>query len=368
LTRKIGVSIAGSLTLLCATLGFSTGVPRFEGGVQMGYTYGQNGVGFPSFGKNPLGNPGRAGFYLSQLRLKSTIDFDSSFSGVAVGNIYTADIGEVYLEKRFRNYTFRAGKFRGAGLKSGSGTDEFERVTINAPRYARLWSYFKRVPGNRDFGIEAQGLYLGGDLKQRLFFHNANRENVFNEEPSTLVGPVAQATGFDYAIDWRISPFSVWGATLGALAGHEWDEFIGKADVWRVDQWMRTNPVVDGSVNHQMDVGRFHLFNEGMVLIDRTTPNPADGGNTKFWGVSSMIRFDATRLTTPFVRYEFCDPSDGAFGPDNLHIFTFGAAVHPSPASHPGLKVTTQYVRSYEEGLTNSLPNDLFISQLEMVF
>jgi hypothetical protein len=367
LSWKIGISIVGSLALLCSTPGFSTPQPEFQGGVQMGYNYGQNGAGFPSFGKDPLGNPGRAGFYLTQLRLKAKVAFDSTFSAVALGNIYAADINEVYLEKRVSNYTFRAGKIRGAGLKSASGTDEFERTAVNAPRYSRIWTFYKRTLANRDFGIEVQGDHLDGKLKQRLFFHNANRDNVLNEEPSISVGPSAQATGFDYAVDWRVSPFTALGVTMGALADHEWSEFAGE-EGWKANQWMQDNPIVDGSINHQMDLGRFHMFNEGMALINRALPNPADSGSSKTWGASSLVRFDLTRRVGPYVRYEFCDPTDGAYGLDNLHVFTLGAIFRPTPDAYPGLKLTTQYVRSLEEGVKNTVPNDLFISQLEMVF
>ncbi|MEO6098051.1 MAG: hypothetical protein ABIW76_21275 [Fibrobacteria bacterium] len=354
--------------MLGATPGFSTGQPEFQSGVQMGYTYGQNGAGFPSFGKDPLGNPGRAGFYLAQLRLKAKVAFDSTFSAVAVSNIYNADVQEAYLEKRVRNYTFRAGKIRGAGLKSGSGTDEFERIAVNAPRYARFWAAYKRILGLRDFGIQAQGDHFGGKLSQRLFFHNANWQNVINDEPSFFSGNPAQAAGIDYSVDWRISEFTAWGASVGGLADHQWSEFIGDEEGWKVGNWLRSNPIVDASLNHQMDVGRFHLFDEGMLLYNRQIINPVDSGSSKMWGVSSLVRFDLTPRTVPFFRYEFFDPTDGAGGLDNLNMFTLGVIFRPNPVAYPGLKLTTQYLRSLEDGAVNSIPNDLLISQLEMVF
>ena len=96
---KIGVSIAGTLAFLGSIESWALGKPEFQSGLQMGYTYGQNGVGFPSYGNNPLGNPGRAGFYVSQLRLKASIDFDSTFSAVALGNLVSTELQEIYLEK-----------------------------------------------------------------------------------------------------------------------------------------------------------------------------------------------------------------------------------------------------------------------------
>lgn len=334
----------------------------------MGYTYGQNGVGFPSYGKNPLGNPGRAGFYVSQLRLKASIDFDSTFSAVALGNLVSSELQEIYLEKRIRNYTFTAGKFRGAGLKSGSGMDEFDRTTLNAPRYARLWAYFKRTPSLRDYGLQVQADYFGGDLRHRFFFHNANGENVSNDEPSFPSGANTQAVGFDYAIDWRISPFTVWGAHAGARADHEWDEFVGPEEGWKVGNWFRTNPIVDGSLNHQLDMGRFHMFNEGMFMFNRTIVNPADGRTAKTWGVSSLISLDHTRRTGSFYRYELFDPTDGATRKDNLHMFTLGFQFRPSPEAYRDMKITTQYVRSMESGFENSIRNDVMSSQLQMLF
>jgi hypothetical protein len=367
LSWKICVSFAGALAFLGFTESRALGKPEFQSGLLMGYTYGQNGVGFPSFGNDPLGNPGRAGFNVSQVRLKASIDFDSTFSAVAMGNLIFADPQEVYLEKRVRNYTFTAGKFRGAGLKSASGMDEFERTTVNIPLYARIWALHKKILGSRDFGLQIQADYFGGNLSHRLFFHNANGQNVFNDEPSFSAGPSAQAGGFDYAVDWRISPFTVWGAHMGARAEHEWSEFLGPEEGWKADNWFRTNPIADASLNHQLDVGRFHMFNEGLFMANRTIINP-DGGTTRTWGVSSQIRLDHTRRTGSFFRYELVDPTDGAVKADNLHMFTLGFLFRPSPEAYRDLKLTTQYVRTMESGFENTIPNDVLTCQLQMLF
>jgi hypothetical protein len=334
----------------------------------MGYTYGENEAGFPSLAKDPLGNSGRAGFYVSQVRLRASIDFDSTFSAVAMGNLLFADLQEVYLEKRVRNYTFTAGKFRGAGLKSATGTDEFERTAMNAPRYARIWMAYKKIQGIRDFGLQVKADYFGGDLSHRLFFHNANGQNVFNDEPSYSAGLSSQAVGFDYAVDWRISPFTVWGAHMGARADHEWSEFVGPEEGWKVGNWFQTNPIIDASLNHRMDVGRFHLFNEGLIMANRTIINPANGRTTKTWGVSSQIRLDHTRRTGSFFRYELSDPTDGAVSMDNLHMFTLGFLYLPSPEAYRDMKITTQYVRAMESGFVNTIRNDVLTCQLQMLF
>jgi hypothetical protein len=368
LSWKISASTAVTLMILAGTEGFAVGKPEFQGGLQMGYTYGQNGVGFPSFGKDPLGNPGRAGFYLAQLRLKATLPFDSTFRAVALGNAYGADLQEIYLEKKVRNYTFTAGKFRGAGVKSLTGEDDFERATIYAPRYARLWSYYKKLQGSRDFGVQAEVDYFGGDLRHRFFMHNANRQNIINEEPSNNAGPAAQAAGFDYALDWRFSPFTAWGGHVGALADHAWSEFLGTEEGWKVGNWFRTNPIVDGSLYHQMDMGRFHMFNEAQMLLNRELHNPVDSGATRTWGVSTMVRFEHTRRLESLFRYEFQDPTDGAIPNDNLHLITAGLIFRPSPAAFPDMKLTTEYVRTLEDGFQNTVQNDVLFSQLQMLF
>lgn len=347
---------------------FAIDKPVFQTGVQMGYSYGQNGVGWPLFTQDLLSNRGRGGFYVSQLRLKGGIAFDSTFSAVAVGNLYTADVQEVYVEKRFDKYSFRAGKFRGAGLKSASGTDEFERTGINAPYYSRYWGYYKRLINFRDFGVQVEADYFGGNVKHRLFIHNANRENVFADEPSGAGPSNTQALGFDYALDWRISPFTVWGGHLGALANHEWGEFTGTHKAWEVGYWFKSNPLVDASLNHQLDVGKFHMFNEALLMYNRDLPNPSDGAATKNWGVSSQVRFDPSARGGYFFRYEFFDNTDGYNPDDALHLFTLGGIFTPSPQSYPGLKVTGEYVRTLEEGATNIVPNDVLFCQLQMVF
>jgi hypothetical protein len=341
---------------------------HLQAGLMTGYTYGQNGAAWPSLTKDPLGNDNRGGFYVSQLRLKGAVEFDSSFSAVAVGNLYFADIQEAYLQKQWQRYTFRLGKFRGAGLKSGSGTDEFERTSVNAPMYANLWGYYTRTLGFRDFGAQAEADFAGGDVKHRLFIHNTNRQNVINTEPSENAGVATQALGFDYALDWRVSPFTAWGGHVGALANSKWDEFVGTHKGWEVGYWFKSNPLVDGSIYHQMDVNRFHMFNEALLMYNREIPNPADGGATKTWGLSSMVRFDQTPKAGWFFRYEAFDHTDGAFSNDMRNLFTLGSVYRPAPESYPGLRVTTEYVRVLEEDFRNTVSNDLFLCQLQMLY
>ncbi len=340
----------------------------FQEGVLMGYTLGQNGMGWPAPFKDPLSNNNRGGFYISQLRLKATIPFDSTFSAVFTGNVINLDPQEAYLEKRWGIYSLKAGKFRGAGLKSGSGTDEFARTTVNAPRYARLADWYLKTFGSRDFGVQMERDRRDGNLQQRLFIHNANRQNVFNDEPSFVAGPATQVLGFDYALDWRVSQFTVLGGQIGALADKGWDEFVGHHDGWEAGYWFKSNAIVDGSFYHQMDFTQLHILNEGLLIYNRDLPSPTDSTATQVWGVSTLLRFEHSQTWGSFFRYEFLDPTDGFYLNDNLHMFTVGAIFHPSPLQYPNLKLTSEYVRSLEEGVRNRIGNDLFYVQLQMMF
>jgi hypothetical protein len=333
----------------------------------MGYTLGQNGFPWPG-AKQPLLNNNRAGFYLNQLRLSSRLDFDSTFHGVAIGNLAALDLQEAYLQKRWGEWTVRAGKFRGAGLKTATGQDEFERSAVNAPRYARYWGNLKRTLGFRDYGVEVERGFLGGDLRNRVFIHNANGENVVNDEPSFASGKATQVLGFDYALDWRVSPYTVWGGHIGALADRSWDEFTGNGEGWEVQHWFGSNAVADMSLNHQMDLGRLHMANEALVMFLRNQPKPRTGDATKCWGLSSQIRFEHSERWASLFQYEFFDPSDGLIASDALHVATLGAIWRPAPAAYAGMKLTMEYVRGFEEGLENTYANDLLLCQFQMAF
>lgn len=364
-----GKSCAGLALILCFAASVALGYEKasFRGGVQMGYSYGQNGYPWPT-ASNPLANQGRGGFYLRQLRLETRIDFDSSFAAIALGNLAAADLQEAYLQKRWGEYVVRAGKFRGAGLKSATGYDEFERATVSAPLYSRVWGGFKRTLSQRDFGVELERDFLDRSLRNRFFIHNASGENVLNEEAGALGLPPTQVLGMDYALDWRISPYTTWGGHVGALAFRSWDEFTGGHEGWQVQYWFKSNPIADASLNHQMDLGRFHMFNEASLLYHRYLPNPDDSSATKSWGLSSQVRFEHSERWASLIRYEFYDNTDGANPDDAMHLATLGAIWRPSPAAHPGMRVTFEYVRIYEEGLYNLASNDVLICQLQMLF
>lgn len=356
------------LTILLASAPPAYEKASFQGGTQMGYTLGQNGYAWPAVAKDPLYNNNRGGFYLSRLSLETRLDFDSSFSGIALGNLVGMDLQEAYLQKRWGQWVLRAGKFRGAGLKSATGTDEYDRTAVNAPRYARYWGIFKRTLGFRDYGLEVERDFRGRDVRNRVFIHNANGENVANDEPANYSGKATQVLGIDYALDWRISPYTEWGGHIGALADRSWSEFVGTHEGWQAQYWFKSNPIVDASLNHQMDVGRFHMFNEGMILYHRLLPNPVDSSATKSWGISSQVRFEHSERWASLLRYEFYDNTDGLNPDDALHLATLGALYRPAPTTYPGMKFTLEYVRTYEEALLNTYSNDLFYCQLQMVF
>lgn len=344
--------------------------PEWRGGLMMGYSYGQNGQGWPKPWGDPLDNKNRGGFYVSQARVQGVLPFDSTFKGVFLGNVVGLDPQEMYLEKAWGEYRVKAGKFRGAGLRSGSGTDEFDFTTAVRPRYARLWGLYKKTHNFRDFGIQGERDFFAGRFKNRLYFHNANGQNVLNDEPSFPAGPSTQVLGLDYAADYRISPYNQVGGHVGALANQEWDEFVGNHDFWEVQYWFKSNALVDASLNHQMTFPRFKMENEVMALWHRTMLNP-EGGSTLTWGFSSVARFDQVGRAlrwSPFLGFEFVDHTDGRVPDDALSMIKAGTLFRPSPASYPDMRLTAQYLRALEEGAKNTFPNDILYVQYQMQF
>ena len=340
----------------------------WEGGLMMGYSLGQNGAPWPDPLTDPLGNNNRGGFNISQARAKAALTFDSSFALVAVGNVIFADLQEIYLRKEWGRWGFQAGKFRGAGLKSGSGRDEFEVPTVQKPRYARLWAHYKRTIGYRDFGIQAERFQLGGNLRHRFFIRNANGQNVVNDEPSFVAGPVTQVLGGDYAVEWRVSPYSVVGGHMGAQAHQKWDEFLGNHDFWEAQYWLKSNALVDASFFHQMDFPRFHLFSEALVMSNRMLPHPVDGRPMLTWGASTLARFSPWVRWNPYLGYEFTDHSDGLYPDDALHSIKAGTWFLPSPGRYPGMRLAGEFVRTYEDGGNNAVHNDILYVQYQMTF
>ena len=142
----------------------------------------------------------------------------------------------------------------------------------------------------------------------------------------------------------------------------------GSHDGWEAGYWFKSNPEVEGSFYHQMDFTKLHILNEALLSYDRTRLSPIEGTATQFWGISSQLQWDHNLKWGSFYRYEFTDPSDGLGPNDNFQALTVGGIFHPDPKQYPGLKVPAEYVRTLEEGIRNTFHNDVFYTQLQMVF
>ncbi|HLP40405.1 MAG TPA: hypothetical protein VK465_02755 [Fibrobacteria bacterium] len=341
---------------------------EWRGGFQGGYSLGQNGQGWPQPWREPLANNNRGGFYLLQARAQALIRFDSTFSAVVVGNLAASELQEAYIQKSWGTWRVKAGKLLGAGLESATGMDEFAQTLALRPRYARVWNYHKQLLNFRDYGIQGEKDFLDGRVQNRLFFHNANGENVINDEPSFPAGKTTQALGIDYALSAQVSPYSTVGGHVGARADRQWDDFLGNHDFWDVGYWLKQNAVVDGSFFHRMDFPRLHVFNEAMALANRTVLHPGTDDPWITWGASTLARFDAWRCWSPFLGYEFFDNSDGIYKDDALHMVRLGTLFRPAPEQYPDLRITGQYTRALEEGGNNLLGNDILYVQVQSLF
>jgi hypothetical protein len=339
---------------------------QFGGGVQTGYSYGQNGNGWPEVFNDPWENNARGGFYLHWLRINTRLEFDSTFSGEVLLNI-SGLLLEAYLQKQWGLYTFKIGKIRGAGLKSGSGTDEFDNLTIYRPVYSRYWQYYKRLDNFRDFGIQIERDYLKGRIQTRFFFHNASGQNIYTNQPSWSVGPPAQAVGFNYALDWKATDVSTAGGHIGVRADHEYTEFLSQDGWWHVNEWFKYNSIIDMSGYHQFDFNRVHTFIEGLLILNRDL-RYSDGRGMQTWGYSARINVDHSQRFTSLFRFEFSDNTDGWNPDDQLNLFTLGLIFHPAPGKYRGLKATAEYCYILEEGLKDRIYNDTFFLQLQHSF
>ena len=336
--------------------------------MKLGYSVGQAGASWPRYWKNPFLNENRGGFNVEQARLKALLPIDSSLRLTAQFNFASLELSEIYFESHWGHTRWKLGKFAGAGLRTGPATDEFSLTTIRAPRYTRVWAFFKRLQNWRDFGVQAEHDYFSGRFTHRLFLHNANGQNVINEDPSDLQNGSfpTQALGLDYGWEVKTTEHSLLGGHFGALADKEWNEFFGHRQFWRVNHWMRSNPIVDASVFHEFESGRAWFQSEILVLSNRTLRNP-DSSATKTWGASILGRYRFGSSWTPYGRYEFFDLTDGVFLNDNTHLFTGGVIWSPSRGKRPW-SWTFQYTRTLEEKLVNLFSNDVFFLQFKSEF
>lgn len=341
---------------------------EIRGGVKLGYSVGQAGVGWPQLWKNPFLNENRGGFYVEQARLRARLPIDSSLRLTTQFNFALWELSEIYFEAQWGRTRWKLGKFDGAGLRTGPATDEFSRTAIWEPRYARIWAAYKRLLNWRDYGIQAERDHFSGRFTHRLFLHNANWQNVINEEPNDFQAgiPATQALGMDYGWEWKTTEQSLLGGHLGALADKEWNEFFGHRQFWRANHWMRSNPIVDASVFHEFESGRAWFQSEIVLMSNRTILNP-DSAAMKTWGASLLGRYRLGLSWTPYMRYELFDFTDGVVPNDILHLFTGGVRWSPSRGKRPWFW-TFQFTHILEEDLVNAYGNDVLYAQLQAEF
>lgn len=342
--------------------------PRFSGGVQMGYHMGMNGIGWPDPLKTPLNNSTRSGFYIAMARLQADMILDTGLTVTAKFNAFYLDMQELYFEKVWRNYTFTAGKFRGAGLRSSSTYDELESKTIEAPYFTRIYSAEHRLFNHRDVGVQVEHNPYAGPFTHRLFVHNSSLNPVRGGEPSWFQGAPLQALGFTYAWDWRLPAGNQVGGHLGAMADREWDEFVGPHDFWKATYWFKTNPMVDASFYHELKTGTWTWNSEMMVRANRRIRNASDSSASQAWGIYTEAHKQHSPRFTSVYRYEFFDPSDGTYADDNLHLLTAGLRWKPSHVRLPNWVVTGQYVLVREQEFENRVSNDIWYLQNQWTF
>jgi hypothetical protein len=342
--------------------------PRFSGGVQMGYHMGMNGNGWPNPVTQPLNNATRSGFYLAMARLQADVQIDRGLTATAKFNVVYLDLQELYFEKVWRNYTFTAGKFRGAGLRSSASFDELEALTIEAPFVSRLYSADHRLFNHRDVGVQVAHNPYAGVFSHRLFVHNSSGNSGRGSEPSWYQGAPLQALGFTYAWDWRLPEGNQVGGHLGAMADREWDEFLGPRQFWEVTYWFKTNPMVDASIYHELKTGTWTWNTEMMVRSNRRVRNAADSSASQLWGAFTEVHKKHSPRFTSIYRYEYLDPSNGTNPEDNLHLLTAGLRWKPSHARQPNWAVTGQYVLVREQEFENRVGNDIWYLQNQWTF
>lgn len=340
-----------------------------HGGVQMGYGLGQNGQGWPQPWRDPLNNLNRGGFYIGQVRLEAKAALDTMLFFDVKWNADLNDLQEAYFTYQSENWQWKAGRFRGAGLHSASDIDEFDRISLKAPRYAQFWGGYKKQFQFRDYGIQAERSYAQNRFHHAFWLRNANFQNVLHNEPSAFEGqPITQALGIDYA--WSLQlPYqnTLWGH-VGALADQKWDEFVGSHAGWKAGYWFKSNPILDASLSHTVKRGRLSWHHEALVLSHRRLLNPADGAASLFWGFSSQGDWEKNANLIGFGRYEFFDETDGYNHDDALHILTLGTKWRPWKERVSKLWVTLQAQHTREEGFENRIGNDVLVAQTQWVF
>ena len=355
----------GMPVLLCVTGVFCNKKVTISGFAQTGYSVGQNNFSWPR-PKTILDNNNRGGFYLNQFNLAGKLSFDTTLYGNFEGNMAHPSLVEGFVHKDWNNFGVTLGKFRGAGIKTGSGTHEKDLSSLKRPFYARYWNNTKRLHNFRDYGFQVEYRLFSNRVTPKIFLHNANAQIIDNQIEYVHDAPITQALGIDFQVDINTSPYHSAGFHSGAMANRSWSEFSGGNKFWKADRWFQYNSVVDFSFNNHIHTGKFNLLNEVMIMKNRDLVNTSNPSPAQTWAVYTLGEYLFAEKYSLYLSYEFFDLTDGFVRNDALHVNTLGFTWSVPFENKRGIKSSVEYIRPYEEGFENITANDIFSLDLQI--
>lgn len=323
----------------------SAGVLSAQDAPEFSYRIGGTVQAWTSMGEIHGSDTNSVGWGLRRVRLRAYSSFGDKMKGYFQIELTSPKLVDARIEYLVsKAFTIRAGRFLGAGVRSGGLTSHTVIDITERPLSAIMWGGSTIGSDYRDYGLDFVGQF--GDFKANITLHNGDgSKNIINRQ--TRVG--VQNGSFAVSGMAVFKPSSLKGLETGAYYGmgnpeiNEYNAY--NAYVYYEPKPLRIKAELIGFTNVGAASNGDDLKRMGYYLF-------AGYGFAKNWEV--LARFE---------NYDHNTDLDD----NEITLFTFGAAYSIFETKWSAGKITAAYTLQ-SEAVDPQFDNNVFQLVMQMVF
>lgn len=334
--------------LVLVILFLSTGILTAQDVPEFKYRIGGTVQAWTSMGQIDGADTSSLGWGLRRVRLRAYSSFGDKMKGFFQMELTSPKLLDARIEYLVsKNFTIRAGRFIGAGVRAGGHTSHTKIDITERPLTAIRWGGSTIGSDYRDYGLDVVGSF--GDLKGTLTLHNGDGSvNIRNKQTGS--GP--QNGSFAISAMATFKPKKIKGLEAGGYFGMGNSE-INEYNAFNVYAYYEPKPLrIKAEVIGWTNVGAL--------------PNGDDLGRIGYYvfaGYGFAKNWEAS------VRFEIYDQNTD-LDDDQLTLLTVGATHSIFSSKWAAGKITAAFTIQSEADVVTSpeIDNNVFQLVMQLVF